>query len=393
MITEGWPKDTKSVPTPARDFWSYRDELTIQNGIILKGQQVLIPEAVREDILQQLHASHLSIEKTRRLARESVFWPGINKDIEQLCQSCTLCQELQPQQAKQPLMMHERPSTPWAKLGRDLFEIDNVTYLILSDYFSRYPAVHKLSSTSTKVVVNATKQTFSIFGVPREIVSDNGPQFGNEYDKFCSDWGIKHTTSSPHFPQSNGFIERQIKYIKPLTKKCIKSGGDLHTAMLHIRATPLGINIPSPAELLFGRPISTDLPSATSMKQSWEEYGDIIKQQTDRQVANNSQHRRDLPPLLPNQQVRVYNKQSKIWCPARVTSRDGEREYTIQSEDSRVLRRNRLHLGEASNSSRSYKQVTQDPPMQTQPPHPAQKTTKSGRVVRPTARYQDQGNR
>ena len=137
-------------------------------------------------------------------------------------------------------MMHERPSTPWAKLGIDLFEIDNVTYLIMSDYFNRYPVVHKLSSTSTKAIVNAVKQTFSIFGVPQEIVSDNGPQFGNDHNNFCSDWGIKHTTSNPHFPQSNGFIERQIKFIKPLMKKCIKSGVDLHTAMLHTRATPLG---------------------------------------------------------------------------------------------------------------------------------------------------------
>jgi hypothetical protein len=371
VIMEGWPEDFKSVPMPARDFWSYRDELTVQNGIILKGQQVLIPETVRADILQQLHASHLGIDKTRRLARQSVFWPGINKDIERMCQSCTLCQELQPQQAKQPLTMHERPKTPWTKLGSDLFEINKVTYLILSDYFSRYPVVHKLSSTSATAIINATKQALSMFGVPREIVSDNGPQFGTEYEQFCDAWGIKHTTSSPHFPQSNGFIERQIKYIKPLMKKCLKSGGDLHTAMLHIRATPLGTNLPSPAELLFDRPIATDLPSVTSMKQSWEEYGDTMQQNTDRQVANNNGHRKDLPPLEPDQQVRVYNKQSKIWCPARVTSRDGEREYTIQSEDGRELRRNRLHL-------RSLPTTT------------GQKTTRSGRVIKTPVRYEGQ---
>ena len=77
MITQGWPEDIKSVPIPARDFWSYRDVHTIQNGIILKGQQVLIPEAVREDILQQLHASHLGIAKTR----QSVFGLASTKTL------------------------------------------------------------------------------------------------------------------------------------------------------------------------------------------------------------------------------------------------------------------------------------------------------------------------
>ena len=64
----------------------------MEDGIIFKGKQVLIPETLRNDILEQLHASHQGIEKTRKLARESVFWSQINQDIEKMIQKCTVCQ-------------------------------------------------------------------------------------------------------------------------------------------------------------------------------------------------------------------------------------------------------------------------------------------------------------
>jgi len=208
MTYSGWPESIKETPHATREYWNYRDQLAIENGILFKGPQVIIPETMREDILKQLHHGHQGIDKTRYLARDSVFWPRINKHIEAMCKSCTYCQELQPQQPKEPMIMHEKPSSPWQKIGIDLFEIKGHDYLIMSDYYSRYPVVEKLSNTTTYSVVKVVKATFSMLGVPREIVSDNGPQFLTQFNKFCHQWGIKHTTSSPRYPQSNGFIER-----------------------------------------------------------------------------------------------------------------------------------------------------------------------------------------
>ena len=88
----GWSDDIKAAPAIVRSFWSYRDEPAMEDGIIFKGKQVLIPETLRNDILEQLHASHQGIEKTRKLARESVFWSQINQDIEKMIQKCTVCQ-------------------------------------------------------------------------------------------------------------------------------------------------------------------------------------------------------------------------------------------------------------------------------------------------------------
>ena len=63
-------------------------------------------------LLTQLHASHQGVEKTKMVAKKSVYWPGINKDIQLLCKKCSLCQEMLPQQPKEPMKMHEKPLQP-----------------------------------------------------------------------------------------------------------------------------------------------------------------------------------------------------------------------------------------------------------------------------------------
>ena len=244
LIHTGWPEKISDIPKEVREFLSYRDELSMENGIILKGNQVVIPAPLRLNILQQLHASHQGIEKTKKLTRESVYWPGMPKSIENTCASCSLCQEMQYQQPSQQLQPHERPLSPWVKVGTDLFSIGNEHYLLISDYYSRYPIVKKLPSLNASATIKATKEAFSILGTPREIMSDNGPQFQREYNQFCEDWNICHTTSSPRYPKSNVFIERQIQYIKPIIKKCLESSGDLHLAMMNVRATPLDSTLP-----------------------------------------------------------------------------------------------------------------------------------------------------
>ena len=93
-IHQGWPENIKQLPTALRSFWSYRESLGIEDGIIFKGKQVLIPTSMQDDILRQLHVGHQGIEKTRLLARETVYWPRINEDIKGMVERCSPCQEL-----------------------------------------------------------------------------------------------------------------------------------------------------------------------------------------------------------------------------------------------------------------------------------------------------------
>ena len=343
LIHTGWPEKISDIPKEVREFWSYRDELSMQNGIILKGNQVVIPAPLRPNILQQLHASHQGIEKTKKLARESVYWPGMPKSIENTCASCSLCQEMQHQQPSQQLQPHERPLSPWVKVGTDLFSIGNEHYLLISDYYSRYPIVKKLPSLNASATIKATKEAFSILGTPRQIMSDNGPQFQREYNQFCEDWNICHTTSSPRYPKSNGFIERQIQYIKPIIKKCLESSGDLHLAMMNVRATPLDSTLPSPAELMFGRKISTTLPNYQHIAVD-DDIREHFNMDSEQQRSYHDRTAKSLAPLMINQPVRVFNSDTKLWSLGKIISKESDRAYKVISEGGRVLIRNRIHL-------------------------------------------------
>ena len=125
---QGWPDSIKDLPTDVRVYWSFRDESAAEDGIIFKGKQVLIPESMGADILAQLHQSHQGIEKTQLLTREGVYWPNINKDIEHMTRTCTLCRELANCNRKESLIPHDTPVAPWKRLGTDLFEVDLVNY-------------------------------------------------------------------------------------------------------------------------------------------------------------------------------------------------------------------------------------------------------------------------
>jgi transposase InsO family protein len=236
-IITGWPRDIKELPGDIRSFWSFRDQLSVENGLLLKGPQIVIPRNAQEHILQQLHTAHLGQEKTKLLAREIVYWIDINRDIDRLIQGCKICQHYQPSQAAEPLLPHDIPTKPWSVVATDIFQFDGSNWLIIADMYSKYPIVRKLPQHApSSTIARLMKQLFGEFGIPEKIVSDNGPHFVSEsFRSFTQAWEKHHVTTSPRRPQANGFIERQVRTIKGLLKKAKKSGThyDLTHKIIH----------------------------------------------------------------------------------------------------------------------------------------------------------------
>ena len=142
-------------------------------------------------------------------------------------------------------------------IGSDLCELKGEHYLVAVDYFSRYPEVIKLTTTTSAAVISALKSLFSRYGIPEVVRSDNGPQFASqEFASFAETYGFQLITSSPRYPQSNGQAERTVQTVKRLLTKST----DRYMALLSYRATPLPWCNLSPAELLMGRRIRTTLP-------------------------------------------------------------------------------------------------------------------------------------
>ena len=139
VVYIGWPDTIKDLPKDIRPYWSYRDEIGISDGVIFKGKQIIISDAMRSDILHQLHEAHLGIEKTRLLMRESVYWRNIYKDIDMMVKcSCAVGQESQAEHRQQPLLAPDVPSTPWTKVTSDMFQIKGDNYLLVTDYHSKF---------------------------------------------------------------------------------------------------------------------------------------------------------------------------------------------------------------------------------------------------------------
>lgn len=187
-------------------------------------------------------------------ARESLFWPRISADILQTAQSGNVCQTFSKSQQRETLMPHEVPQGPWEKLAIYFFEFQSNSYLLIADYYSRFPVIRRVSSTTASATIDILKQVFSEYGVPKTVMSDNGPQFASkEFEAFANQYCFDHISSSPRYPQSNRMIERMVQTVKQCMKKCAEARHDPYLAMLIYRATPLSNSIPSPAELLNGR--------------------------------------------------------------------------------------------------------------------------------------------
>ena len=163
---------------------------------------------MRQEMIKLLHIGHPGIQTIKDRARESLFWPGINTQLKQSVTSCEACQEFRNKQPKEPLQHHEIPDTPWTKLAADVFNLKRKHLVILVDYNSKYFDLSQIEDTQSHTVTEHTKAMLSRYGIPKEIVSDGGPEYiGNEYVTFCKEWDIKHTYSSPEYPQSNGIAE------------------------------------------------------------------------------------------------------------------------------------------------------------------------------------------
>lgn len=180
IIQRGWPDTREEVPISIRGYWGYRDEITLQDGLIFKGNKVVIPKQMQKQMLKKIHCSHQGPEACIRRAKDVVFWPGMTAEIRQMVSQCSVCNEFLHKQAKEPLMTYAIPTYPWQMVGQDLFTIDSQNYLITVDYFSDYWEMDILPDTTSETIVMLTKTQFARFGIPETVITDNGPQFRAE---------------------------------------------------------------------------------------------------------------------------------------------------------------------------------------------------------------------
>ncbi|XP_064646631.1 uncharacterized protein K02A2.6-like [Lineus longissimus] len=302
-------------------------------------------------MLNTIHQGHQGMDKCQLRGRHSVYWPGMSNAVTQMVSQCGRCQDHQNRQQKETLQPYEVAKYPWQRLGSDFFVFNQHTYLIVADYYSKFPVVRRVGKSATSgQCIAYFKSIISEYGIPEEIVSDNGPQYDSqEFRKFCATNNIKWTPSSPTYPQSNGYAERCVQTVKNLLKKALESGEDANLALLNYRSTPISSNLPSPARLLMNRDLRTLLPTTPRLLKSQAIDNDLIKDNLqDRQNKQKFYYDRkaqtELPPLEKGQNVRLFNQKSKLCEPATVIDNTPfPRSYIVKTEKG-SYRRNRRDI-------------------------------------------------
>ncbi|GBN81685.1 Transposon Tf2-11 polyprotein, partial [Araneus ventricosus] len=343
-IENGWP-ERKSVVPHAQPYWHCQSELHIKNGLVCRGQRLVIPKSCRKDVLQRLHIGHRGIVSCKNLARQSLYWPGMNTEIENMVSHCDICQQNQKSNCKEPLLDRKLAERPWQKVAIDFFHLSSVTYLLIVDYFSKYIELQHLHHTTASSVINALKTSFARFGIPEEIVADNGPPFDSkEFIEFCTNWDIFFNPSSPGFPRSNGQVERCVQTVKSSLVKAAQDKNDAHLVLMEYRNTPMD-GLPSPAEILMGRRIRTLIPALPSQYDPHYDCSAVQERLRFRQQRQHKYdlHSRPLKPLQENQEV-VFHLNNQ-WCKGKVSGVGPQpRSYIIKADNGREYRRNRLHI-------------------------------------------------
>ncbi|XP_046399364.1 uncharacterized protein K02A2.6-like [Ischnura elegans] len=308
----GWPVKGEENVKP---YFNRKMELSVEQGCLMWGNRVVIPEKLRPIILNELHASHQGIVKMKSVARSYVWWPKLDEDLEALARACTACAENKPLPNKAHLKCWERPDKPWVRLHIDLAgPFMSKVFLVVVDSSTKWPEVFQLSNSSSEEILGHLRALFATFGLPEEIVSDNGTPFTSwEFQNFCSMNGIRHRFSPPYRPATNGAAENLVKCFKSKIKTLVNSNVPLHIALQRFlfdcRISPHSTTGEPPSLLMFGRVLRSRLS--------------LLKPSINQTVTTKQEHQKRSHGTPT--QLRTFNVGDKVWATAY--TRGGARQW------------------------------------------------------------------
>ena len=282
----------------------------IPTAVILHScERIVVPTTLRAEMKSLIHQGHLGIENCKKRARQSLFWPLMNSEIEDMIKRCPTCLTFRNRQPSEPIINHLIPNQAWTKIAADPFRLNGHYYLLRIDYNSRFIVIETPHNLQSSTFINKCKNNFPQFGTPKELVTDNGTKFSRHYFKsFSRTWDFEYRIISLHFHQSNGLVERSIQTIKRTPKKLKLANEDHYLSIPFLNSQP-DENELSPANKLFNRPIRTNLTSAKPQRKA---------STTNTAIEPETQNR--LSTLKPGDTARIRTDEEKTWDKKRLLS-------------------------------------------------------------------------
>lgn len=351
-----------------------RQSLSIVLEVLTYCDRTVIPLCCRVRVLESLHQSHQGMARTKSMARGYVYWPSIDADIEAMIRKCRPCAEAAKSPVKCLLSSWPTPSAAWQRIHMDFAgPVHGKTFFIIVDAYTKWPEVWLMTSTIASATIEKIVEAIGRFGQVGAIVSDNGPQFTSDlFRKFCAKRGIKHLTTAPYSPMSNGLAERFVDTFKRAISKFPSFDFEaMHDFLRDYRATshPSTPNGQSPAELMLGRkmtlPLNALLPPS---KHDDQQRNTKMEEDYNRRVGAKDRS------FAPGERTTARIGPNSEWVPGTIIERLGNVMYNVLLEDGRLRRAhiNQLRPTEISLEP-SYSipfdvLVDEEPPKMQEPP-------------------------
>ena len=296
LIRTGLPEIREDWPEHLREYFAYRKHLSSQVPMIMYKQRLVVPTELRKAVLEVLHSGHGGVSSMLLRAGDSVWWPGLNSDVEATRQSCHSCDVATPSLPAAPPVPPSSPAYPFEKICADYFSYGGHKYLVVVDRFSNWVSVFKnKKGEGAELLVKLLRQHFLTFGVSSELASDGGLEFVSSVTQsFLKQWGVTHRLSSAYHPISNQRSELGVKTAKRLIRENTDGSGNLDNdkfarALLNYRNTPCRELKLSPAQIVFGRKIKDHLPLGSGQYKPRKEW---ILTQEQREIALSRRYER-----------------------------------------------------------------------------------------------------
>ena len=291
------------------------------------GTRVIIPSKLRKHVLSLLHVTHMGMAGTKSLARNYVWWSGLDSNIEEMVRTCETCSKHGRSLPKLQDHSWVKASGPFQRVHMDYAgPFLHHMWLILQDSYSKWPEVIRMNKDSTApATIKALRHIFSRTGIPMTVVSDNGRQFiAEETSRFFKANGVNHVTCPTYSPKSNGLCERFVGTFKAAMKKMYENSKDLDnnlaSFLLTYRNTPHSVTHQPPAVLMYNRTLRFNLQQ---IKPADKKIAENLQPEAEQRLLDQPSSRRQRA-FEENQPVYVQLDNGKEWKKATIVKRCGE---------------------------------------------------------------------
>ncbi|XP_060804324.1 uncharacterized protein K02A2.6-like [Amyelois transitella] len=274
----------------------------------------------------------------------------LDNDLENVCRTCEACRAVRDAPPHARMHPWEYPLVPWQRIHADFGDCAGTRYLIIVDAHSKWIEAIPMTRTDAQATISAFRTVFARFGLPAQLVTDNGPPFFSlEFKSFCSLNCIKHVTSAPYRPQGNGAAENAVKTVKKAIKRALHEGESVEKALnvflFSYRNCEHATTGVPPAVLMLGRRLRSRLDALRP------DLSSVVRAAQQRQVTNAGGTTRAMnigEPVL----VRNYSVKGNRWEKGSISEKTGPVSYKVSLDNGLQWRRHHDQILPVKDKSR-----------------------------------------